>query len=428
MPLAENKKWRRFLKAPEKEGHGMRKAVKFLTSVLDIGVAALAALIVYYFMQLPDNYYVSKGDTLKISCFFNIDASRGEETMQSLNASPTPLNQKATLKLFGVIPIKEVDVKTVDRPVLVPGGNPFGIKILTDGVMVVGMGDVADGVPSPALEAGIKTGDIIISVNGQKVLSNSEIAAIISGSNGKEVTVLLKRGQTEMQISLKPVYSESYGCYVAGMYVRDSTAGIGTITFYDPKTGIFGGLGHPVCDVDTGEIMPISSGEVVNVFINGINKGEPGEPGELLGNFTSVFPIGRITLNNEAGLFGKLNSAPNLNSAIPMAMRQEVQLGDAAILSTISGDKPEEYKIKIEKIDLNDTGKSKNMVIRIVDQRLLDAAGGIVQGMSGSPIIQNGMLVGAVTHVFVNDPAKGYGIFCDTMYEYANSIGLKNAA
>lgn len=406
----------------------MRKAVKFMTTLINMCLIAVTALIAYYFIQLPSNYYVTKGSSLKLSCFFDVNVYDSRDTMQSLNSKVSPLNSKATLMLFGIIPIKEVTVQTVNRPVLVPGGNPFGIKILTDGVMVVGLSDLSNGTVSPAVSAGIKTGDIIISVDGQKVLSNTEIKSIISSCDGQDIDVIIKRDSVNMQVALKPVYSESDGCYVAGMYVRDSTAGIGTVTFYDPATGSFGGLGHPVCDVDTGEIMPLSSGEVVDVSINGVNKGIPGEPGELLGNFISVLPIGSININNQSGIFGELNSAPSLNAAIPMAMRHEVQVGDATILTTISGSTPKEYKIKIEKIDLKENGESKNMVIRITDPVLLEISGGIVQGMSGSPIIQNGMLVGAVTHVFVNDPTKGYGIFCDTMYDYANSVQLNKAA
>lgn len=410
----------------------MRKTVKFLTSLADLCLIAVTVLMAYYTIELPDNYYVSKGNALNLSCFFDVYAYEADYTLQSSNSKVTPLDSEetVTLKLFGVIPIKEVSVKTVDRPVLVPGGNPFGIKILTDGVMVIGLGDVEgeSGLISPAVEAGIQIGDVVVSVDGQKVCSNAEIRNIICNSSGKEIKVIVKRNGVNMQVILNPVYSLNENAYKAGMFVRDSTAGIGTVTFYDPATGAFGGLGHPVCDVDTGEIVPISSGEVVNVSINGVNKGVPGEPGELLGSFTSMFTIGSLNLNNNAGLFGELNEPPQQNVAIPMAMRQEVKLGDATILTTISGSTPKEYKVRIEKIDLNESGKSKNMVIRITDPELLEITGGIVQGMSGSPILQNDMLVGAVTHVFVNDPTKGYGIFCDTMYEYANSVQLKNAA
>ena len=407
----------------------MRKTVRFLSAVINMVIIAVCVLVGHYFIRLPNNYYVTKGTSLKLPCYFSVDVFSQSNTVQSLNSKVTPLNSKVTLKLFGVIPIKDVNVQAVDRPVLVPGGNPFGIKLLTEGVMVIGLGEVQsqDGIVSPATDAGIKMGDVVISVNGRKVTSNSEIANIISNCDGQVIPVILKRNSEDMLLNLKPVYSVNDGSYKAGMWVRDSTAGIGTITFYDPATGNFGGLGHPVCDVDTGEILPLSSGEVVDVSINGVSKGISGTPGELLGSFISNVPIGNLLINNQSGLFGKLSNAPNLSSPIPMAMRQEIEVGDATILTTINGGQPKEYKIRIEKIDLKESENSKNMVIRVTDKELLDISGGIVQGMSGSPIIQNGRLVGAVTHVFVNDPTKGYGIFCDTMYSYANSLTANTA-
>ena len=402
----------------------MKKAIRFFSTIINLIIISLCLLIAHYFLRLPNNYYVTKGTQLNLPCFFNVDASAKTPAVESLNSKVYPINSIVTLKLFGVIPIKEVNVQEVNRPVLVPGGNPFGIKILTDGVMVIGLGDVqsSGGTVSPAVEAGIKMGDVLISVDGKKVMTNSDIKKIVANSDGKNVDIELKRNSQEIEVILKPAFSINDGSYKAGMYVRDSTAGIGTITFYDPQTGAFGGLGHPVCDVDTGEIMPLSSGDVVNVSINGFNKGISGTPGELIGSFSSITSIGSIKINNQSGVFGSLKTAPNFSSPMPMAMRQEIQVGDATILTTINGSEPKEYKIKIEKIDLKDNDKSKNLILRITDPELLDKTGGIVQGMSGSPILQNGKIVGAVTHVFVNDPMKGYGIFCDTMYNYSKSV------
>ena len=241
------------------------------------------------------------------------------------------------------------------------------------------------------------------------------------------MSVSLKRQSKPMKITIKPAYSLAESSYKAGMWVRDSSAGIGTITFYDPQTGMFGGLGHPVCDVDTGEIIPLHSGQVVAVNINGVNKGKSGQPGELIGSFVSNFSIGSILVNNQSGLFGELDYPPNQSSPIPLGYRQDIQEGHATILTTVKGSAPKEYDIEIEKVDLNGSENSKNMVIKITDSELLAKTGGIVQGMSGSPIIQNGKLIGAVTHVFVNDPTKGYGVFADTMYNYVQQME-ENAA
>ena len=239
-------------------------------------------------------------------------------------------------------------------------------------------------------------------------------------SQGDEVIVSVKRNDKVEKVVLYPEYSLSEACYKAGMWVRDSSAGIGTITFYDPQTEMFGGLGHAVCDSDTGEILPLHSGEVVAVTINGLKKGQEGNPGELVGSFLSSMSIGNLNINNQSGVFGKLDSAPNLSSPIPMGYRQEIQEGKAQILTTIKGNSPKAYDIEIEHINLKSNELSKNMIVRITDPELLEKTGGILQGMSGSPIVQNGKIVGAVTHVFVNDPTRGYGIFVDIMYSYVN--------
>ena len=207
------------------------------------------------------------------------------------------------------------------------------------------------------------------------------------------------------------------------MWVRDSSAGIGTLTYLDPESGIFAGLGHGVCDVDTGTLMPLYSGEAVNVAITGVTKGESGSPGELRGTFSQEAPIGTLVKNEATGIYGQMDGIPDILSQggepVAVAMRQEVHTGKAMIRTTISGDTPVEYEISIERVSLSEQNPTRNMVIRITDPRLLSATGGIVQGMSGSPILQNGKLVGAVTHVLVNDPTRGYGILIENMLETA---------
>ena len=227
----------------------------------------------------------------------------------------------------------------------------------------------------------------------------------------------INRDGRHITFELQPVFSEYSRTYQVGMWVRDSTAGIGTMTFHEPSSGSFGGLGHPICDIDTGGVIPISSGEIVNVQINNVKKGYEGIPGELQGSFISGDAIGILSKNNEYGVFGNLFTQSDTSKAMPMGLKQDVEVGEATILTTVEGTIPKEYNISIEKIDYRNNDTAKNMIIRITDEELLDKTGGIVQGMSGSPIIQNGKLVGAVTHVFVNDPAKGYGVFTENMYE-----------
>ena len=308
-------------------------------------------------------------------------------------------------------------------------GQPFGIKMLTEGIMVVRLSDINGKMDScPAKKAGIHVGDIIISVGGEKITSNEDLSKVISSSGGNAVEVILKRNKSdnesisneELSLKLTPEYCDSEKCYKTGMWVRDSSAGIGTITFYDPSTGAFGGLGHPICDTDTGELMPLSSGEICEVSITGYKKGENGNPGELRGRFLSGNQKGIVTQNTNSGVFGSLNESPSDNDEIEIADYDEIKTGKAEILTTISGSEPQRYSINIEQINRDDP-ESKNFVIRVTDKDLLDKTGGILQGMSGSPIIQNGKLVGAVTHVFVNNSCMGYGILAQTMFSQSQT-------
>ena len=400
----------------------MRKFFKALYSTLVCCMLLLCVIFCFYYTKLPDKFYLCGNNVLNIRSFFKITADVGSvsrdgarQALVSADAEKQA-NQElnAELRLFGIIPIKEVALEKIDRPALVPCGTPFGIKIKTDGALITGLGDV-EGCPSPARSAGIKTGDIIKSVNGVDIEKNTDITEAVQLSKNKTIINLVRDGN-DMMFEICPVKSQKDNVYKLGIWVRASSAGIGTVTFYDAEKGMFGGLGHGVCDVDTGKILPLSKGEAVSVTISGIVKGHPGEPGELCGSFLSRVPIGIIECNTELGVFGTMNYAPTLEAGIPMAFKQEIKTGPAKILATISGGSPKEYDIFIEKLDYNDANKSKNMVIRITDDELLSKAGGIAQGMSGSPIIQNDMLAGAVTHVFINDTTRGYAIFAENMY------------
>ena len=307
---------------------------------------------------------------------------------------------------------------------VIPGGMPFGIKMFTDGVMVIGVTEiVSDGhTVSPAKAAGIRPGDVITRINGERVASNEDVARIVAGCAGEVLELSVEREETVQELSLRPVKCDESLGYRAGMWVRDSSAGIGTMTWLDPESGVFAGLGHAVCDIDTGNLMPLYSGEAVNVTITGVTKGESGRPGELRGAFSDGAPIGILTHNDVTGIYGRLNGTqPGLTKGeqLPIAKREEIRTGKACIRATVDGGGVKEYEIVIERIDLSEDHPTRNMVIRITDKRLIAVTGGIVQGMSGSPIIQDGKLVGAVTHVLVNDPTRGYGIFIENMLEAA---------
>lgn len=404
----------------------MRKAVKVIIFTALTVLFFLSALILHYSLNLPDTYYVTGNGRLSISSGIGITADSIDASYTSGNADgiSKDTEEQLQLKLFGIVPIKSVSVTHVDEPVLVPCGTPFGIKLLTDGVMVIDTGEFVSGQKfvSPASDAGLRSGDIITSVNGECVATNAKLQEIISSSEGDPITVKYLRNSVSSTAYVRPLKASDDGKYKAGLWVRDSTAGIGTVTFYNPETKVFAGLGHPVCDADNGEILPLSTGQSADVTINGVTKGLAGDPGELIGSFVTGLPSGSLAINCRSGVYGLMDKCPVNSAGIPVAMRQEIKTGGAYILSTVSGKTPKQYQIVIEKIDLTDSADSRNMVIKITDPELLNETGGIVQGMSGSPIIQNGKLVGAVTHVFVSNPKKGYAIFADTMYEQSLQV------
>ena len=240
----------------------------------------------------------------------------------------------------------------------------------------------------------------------------------------------IKRGGVESEIRFCAVRSQSERCYKAGIWVRDSSAGIGTMTFYDPETQMIAGLGHAVCDVDTGDIVPIASGEIVPARIYSVTKGQSGIPGELRGGFETG-SYGPLLVNGITGVYASCRTETITGERVEVALKQEIEEGEAKIYTTIRGKQPQWYRIRITQIRHRDENATRNMVIEITDEELLESTGGIVQGMSGSPIVQNGKLIGAVTHVLVNDPTKGYAIFAENMLETAQGVAdgqLKEAS
>ena len=381
----------------------MKKTIKSLTFILLTSFLLMTSITIFSLNGTTAPSFISA---------FNIPYQFGSLKAQSANAVAANGNVKKVIAC----------------------GQPFGIKMLTEGIMVVRLSDINGSKDScPAKKAGIQVGDIIISVGGEKITSNEDLSKVISSSGGKTVEVVLKRNNSddknpsveEMSLKLTPEYCESEKSFKSGMWVRDSSAGIGTITFYDPSTGAFGGLGHPICDADTGNIMPLSSGEICNVSITGCKKGLNGVPGELRGRFLSGNEIGNVTQNTTCGVFGKLNESPSDSDEIEIADFSDIKKGKAEILTTINGSEPARYSINIEQVNQDDPD-SKNLVIKVTDKDLLEKTGGILQGMSGSPIIQNGKLVGAVTHVFVNNSTMGYGILAQTMISQSQTNSDSN--
>ncbi len=330
---------------------------------------------------------------------------------------------KAELKLFGFIPVKTVNVNVLDTKELTAGGKTIGIKLFTKGLVAVGVSDITDKNGS-IFNIGhlydIKTGDIILSANEKELNATEELGEIIAESNGSPIKLTIMRD--EKVLKKEVVAINTTDGYKLGIWVRDSTAGIGTLTFLDKQSLSYGALGHPITDADTGALMPVSSGAITEASVIGINKGAAGAPGELKGIFkNSDSKIGEIYKNTDKGIYGKVsNTCTYINGkSYPIASRNSIKEGKAYILSNIDGDNVEAFEIEIERVMRYNIDSYKDLVIEVTDSNLLAKTGGIVQGMCGSPIIQDGKLIGAVTHVFVNDPTKGYGIFIDNMLSEA---------
>ena len=299
---------------------------------------------------------------------------------------------------------------------LYTGGMPFGVKFLTEGVIISGFNEGAtDNENNPARAAGLQVNDIIISIDGKKILGAAELNETVERCSGKAMTVKYSRDGREATARLTPVFSKTEGRYSLGIYVRDSGAGIGTVTFIVPKTHEFAGLGHGICDGGTGRLIPMQRGSVVGVKINGIVKGLSGAPGEVKGYFNSG-KTGTLLGNTDCGVYGVLAALPKgaEDSLVEVGTRDSVKEGKAYVHTQLDSDKVEKYEIRISDIQRDATG-NKCFTVKITDKALISKTGGIIQGMSGSPIIQNGKLVGAVTHVLINDPTTGYGIFIENM-------------
>ena len=299
---------------------------------------------------------------------------------------------------------------------LVPVGHTVGVKLFADGVLVVGLSDGS----TPAKNGGIREGDIMLTFNGQDIESTEHLQRLLEENGEARSTISVRRGAETLTLPVTPVEGAD-GTVRLGAWIRDSMAGIGTITFYDPESGAFGALGHGVTDVDTGNLMPLQSGSVMDATVKAVKRGEPGVPGELRGSFDLSRDSGSLRANTECGLFGTLNASSNAlkgQEALPVASRSEIHTGEAQILANCGGDEIKKYDVSIERVYSNDM-PTRNLLLRVTDRELLEQTGGIVQGMSGSPILQDGKLVGAVTHVLVGDATRGYGIFIENMLSAA---------
>lgn len=384
-----------------------------VTAFFCLLIVTATALFIECDVYFPENIKVYEGNTVETPKGFAY-------TLEASNVVETYGDYNATVKLFGLIPVKEVTVNVEPEMTLVPGGKAVGIKMFTKGLICVGTEKVTgeNGVSTDTGRAlDIKNGDIITAANGEELHTIENFGKIVESSNGSPIKLTVVRNGREETKLATPV--KTADGYKLGIWVRDSTAGIGTITFLDKDSGTYGALGHPITDVDTGELMPIDKGSITLAEIVGVKKGSRGDPGELYGVFQgSDADCGVISKNTNQGIYGSILPGHDLGlgEEIPIASKSQVRTGEAQILTNIDGEKVEAFTIQIQRI-MRYAPDDKNMIVKITDERLLNTTGGIVQGMSGSPIIQNGKIVGAVTHVFVNDPTRGYGIFIENMLD-----------
>ncbi len=302
---------------------------------------------------------------------------------------------------------------------LIPVGHTVGVKLFADGVMVVDFSRDTE-EKTPAEKSGLQIGDVITTCNEVKITSTEHFQELLQENGAKSAELQVQRDGKELTITAA-AQKESDGVYRLGAWIRDSMAGIGTVTFYEPNSGVFGALGHGISDVDTAELMPLEKGFVMESSVKAVQKGKAGVPGELRGHFNLKEDSGVLQANTEQGIFGQMSDLAcigTLGKAIPIAAPGEVKAGKASILANCTGDEVCEYEVEIEKV-FSPNNEERSLLLRVTDARLLAQTGGIVQGMSGSPIVQNGKFVGAVTHVLVNDPQRGYGIFVDHMLRAA---------
>lgn len=394
----------------------MKKAIRIIDGIFALCLIIIYSFIVFGNIVLPDKIEAYSTKKIEYKSVYSVENNSLYQVDYQNNSKVSPVEND--IKLLGIIPVKTTSIIQSKPKKVSVSGESFGIKLYTDGVIIVGIRDVETdkGKCNPAKEAGLEKGDIIIEINGKKVYSADSVTDILNDNNGKDYKITVKRNGNYKEFLLKPAYSSSQGCYKVGLWVRDSTAGVGTITYYDKSNNTVSALGHPITDVDTNEIMPILDGEAVRATVTKIYKSKAGEAGSLCCEFTNDI-IGTLKKNCQSGIYGKYTCKLKNTYEYEVASPNEIVRGPVQILCTIDSGKAKFYNAQISRISYRENKKGKNMVVKITDDRLLEKTGGIVQGMSGSPIIQNGKLVGALTHVIVDSPEKGYAIFAQDMVD-----------
>ncbi|WP_066312467.1 SpoIVB peptidase [Bacillus sp. FJAT-29814] len=410
----------------------------FRKTIGGILLVSLISLIFFQpmreFLSIPKSITVFEGQDYTFKKAAPVTASLVSHNLNTLDQEKHSVSFQAAVQgkdemilEFAGIPVKKVDVNVLKDFRVIPGGQSIGVKLNTVGVLVVGhhLVNTADGKKSPGEIAGIKVGDIITEINGNKIEKMTDVAPYVqaAGQEEKPLDMVISRESGKFTTKLTPLKDKGENTYKLGLYIRDSAAGIGTMTFIHPQTKKYGALGHVISDMDTKQPIVVEDGQIVRSTVTSIEKGSNGDPGEKLARFSSDREVvGNIKKNSPFGIFGELNKDLKngvLDKPLPIALSHQVKEGPAKILTVVNDDKVEEFNVEIVSTIPQKFPATKGMVIKVTDPKLLEKTGGIVQGMSGSPIIQNGKLIGAVTHVFVNDPTSGYGVHIEWMLNEA---------
>ncbi len=413
---------------------------KILISAI-ISILLIALIYVSDITNIPDSIILFEEEELNINTIFgmsiktlevstkDIDTTQNGEIIQASSGSYA--NQEESINvginLFG-IKVKEVSVNVIDDVEVVPLGGLIGMKLYTNGVLVVGMSEIYgenNQVYKPYENSGIKEGDTITKINGENIVSTDDMTECINASKGKEINITYIHNNKTLETKITPVETDKNN-YKVGLWVRDTAAGVGTATFYDKNTGNVAMLGHGILDVDTEELIDISDGKVTNTSVVSIIKGENGKTGRIQGIVEGEKEIGTISKNTYYGVYGKLYNVNelkrNTSNSVKIALRNEIKTGEATLMCALDNREVKEYTVEIQKIYLNNNSNNKSMLLKVTDKELLEKTGGIIQGMSGSPILQDGKLIGALTHVLVQNPTQGYAVFSDIMVKQMNDI------
>ena len=377
--------------------------------------------------SIPKSVILFQGESLNIKKIFGISFENKNSEYGAILTSTDVIDESKIgttnleVKLFNTFNVKDIDVSIIERTKVIPVGQVSGIKLYTSGVMVVGMSEII-GLDNqkykPYENSGIQEGDTIVEIEDKQITDTKQLIEKVNSSNGKEINIKYVRNFDTLECSIKPAKTGKTE-YKLGLWVRDSAAGIGTMTYFEPTSNNFAALGHGITDIDTGKILNISNGEFITTKVLSIIKGQDGNPGKIQGSINEQSKIGTINKNTIFGIYGIIDDISKIKidttEIIDVATRNEIELGEAKILCSLDGETAKEYKVQIDRIYLNNDYDNKSILIKVTDKQLIEKTGGIIQGMSGSPVIQNGKFIGAITNVLVNDPTRGYVVFGDLM-------------